>query len=311
MSLKNSKLLPWLALVLPVLLLVLYLKQPEQVTYSGLRTDADEHLSKKEYVPAIENYLKILEQYPKHDSIIEVLMIIGDTYHYSLNNLEKASKAYHMIEKNYPNSPSARKALIKLGELYNKKGDFEKSMLAYQALIDRFPTLPNLDEYRYLVAMRMLKLKKHEPARRLFMKLFDGNPLGAFADKALFQIGLSFFIEGNCKQGLEVFDTFIPKYEGSSDLTIEARFLKASCLEELGKYNEALQQYQMIRKKYPNPRVVENHIDSLVIKIQERNRVKIDALKQELNEEEKKVLKAKADDKDKNKMQYVAPQLDQ
>lgn len=312
MSQKKSKnkLALILGLLLPLIIVSFYFFRPEKVSYSSLREKADHHIRQKEYVPAIETYLKILDQYPRHDSIIEVLMIIGDTYHYSMNNLEKASKAYRMIVKKYPRSPDAKNSLVKLGELFSKKGDFEQSLLAYQDLIDKFPTLPNLDEYRFQVAMKMMKLKKHEPARRKFMQLFDLNPLGPFADKALFQIGLSFFIEGNCKQSLEVFNTFLPKYKDSSELTIEARFLKASCLEELAKYPDALQQYRKIRKKYPNPRVIEDKIDSLTQKIKERNRVKIEALKQELSEEEKKVLRKKAKEKDKKKMQYVEPQKD-
>ncbi|MBI2335755.1 MAG: tetratricopeptide repeat protein [Deltaproteobacteria bacterium] len=273
-----------LLIVIPLFLALLFFFPTKQETFSGLMFKADQHFREKHYTQAVLVYLKVLKNYPHNEFEGTILLNIGDIYNYSLNSPEKAVKAYGQVLSRFPRSPEARHAYQKQGDLYFSQGDYEKALVSYQGLVDHFPNIPDVQEYRFKVAYAALKLKRYEPSRRQLMQMYEEDPNGAIADKILFHVGLTFFLEANVRQSVEVFEAFLERHGQTSNYTTDAQFYLANGYEESGKFEEALELFKKIRSTYPNPRIVEEKIQKLEEKIKKSNELKANALKNSLQQ---------------------------
>jgi TolA-binding protein len=234
---------------------------------------AEEAFQKKNFNRSIELYLKALKLYPNHERTPQVLLMIGDTYNFSLGNVEKAGTAYSMLTNRFSHSPEARQGFQHAAEMYEKNENYEKALLAYQGVVDNFPQAKDIDEFRFEVAMMALKLKKFEPARLTLMSIVEKNPATPIADRVLYQLGNVFFMEGSSKEAIEVLKVAVEKYP-ESPLKTEMQFSMANAYEEIGKLDEALKIYKSILNLYPNPKVVEKKIEKLMKKNSETKDIK-------------------------------------
>jgi len=255
---------------------------PQQRPFPIYLERAEEAYQKRDFNHAIGLYLKALEYYPKHERTPEVLLQIGDIYNFSLGNNEKAGKAYQMLTKQYPKTMFARKAYTNSAEMYEKAGQYEEALLAYQGIIDDFPYGGDIDEVRYKVAMMALRLKKFEPARRALMQIIEKNPDTPIADQVLYQLGTIFFMEGSIRESIQVLEVAVDKYP-DSPLVGDMKFTLANSLEEMGSIDRAVKIYKEIRSTYPNRKVVEKKIEKLA----ERDAEQIQMKKQMLEKAKK------------------------
>ncbi|HCU23813.1 MAG TPA: hypothetical protein DF383_02255, partial [Deltaproteobacteria bacterium] len=241
---------------------------PRNRPFESYTQRAIEAFQLKEFERSIELYLKALKLFPNHPKTPQLLLTIGDTYNFSLNNPEKAGKAYEMLTQGFAKSPEARIGFEHAGEMFEKIEDYQKALLAYQGILDNFPEAPNQDLWRYRVAMMAIKMKKFEPGRRSLMAIIDKNPETPIADQVLLQIGNAFFMEGATRHAVEVLNVAAQKFP-ESPLHSEMLFTLATAYEEVGQLEKALQIYKSIRSSYPNSRVVEKKIEKIASRYQE------------------------------------------
>ncbi len=257
---------PWLKFILFLLVLAgvaaAFYLVPRKRPFSSYTQRAEEAYQKKNFNRAIELNLKALKLYPNHERTPEILLSIGDTYNFSLGNIEKAGKAYEMLTARFPHTGPAGKGFQHAGEMYEKNEQYQNALLAYQGIVDNFPKADEVDTMRFKVAMMALKLKKFEPARRSLMAIVEKNPETPIADQVLFQIGSIFFMEGAVKESVQVLQVAVEKFP-DSPLATEMKFTLANGYEEMGELEKALKIYQEIRPVYPNPKVVGKKIEKL------------------------------------------------
>ena len=246
---------------------------PQKRPFGSYLKRAEEAFQDKNFNRAIELNLKALRLYPKHERTPEVLLSIGDIYNFSLNNQEKAGKAYEMLTQQFPKTIFARKAFQNSAEMYEKSQQYQNALLAYQGILDHFPYGEDIDMTRFKVALMALKLKKFEPARRSLMQIIEKNPQTPIADQVLYQLGTAFFMEGAIRESIQVLEVAAEKYP-DSPLNTEMKFTLANGYEEMGVLDKALKVYREIRLTYPNPKVVEKKIEKITEQASQEKKMK-------------------------------------
>ena len=124
-----------------------------------------------DYHAAIDDYRRILSQYPTYPKLDEVLFRLGDAL--IRNRQPREGVSYlHRLTQEYPEYPELDAAYLALGEFYFSQKNTGTAQAAYQTLLDRYPkssfrqyaqyklawTYLNLaDEDSYLEAIRLFK----------------------------------------------------------------------------------------------------------------------------------------------------------
>lgn len=89
-------------------------------------------------VTAREQFIKFLEQNPKHELAANAHYWIGETY-YSEKNFESAILSYQEVIKNYPGKEKVVAAMLKQAMAFNEIKDSKSARFVLKKLIEGFP----------------------------------------------------------------------------------------------------------------------------------------------------------------------------
>ncbi len=106
-------------------------------------SDSLEQLAKKMYQDtlyeeAIQQFQKVISQYPTSKSAEEAQLLIGNCY-YNINNFVRAEEAYQHLLNAYPQSDFVPNALFKLAESQFNQKKYTQAGENYQKLINQYP----------------------------------------------------------------------------------------------------------------------------------------------------------------------------
>lgn len=87
---------------------------------------------------AREQFVKFLEQSPKHDLAANAHYWIGET-HYSEKNYESAILSYQDVIKNYPGKEKVVAAMLKQAMAFNEINDSKSAKFVLKKLVEGFP----------------------------------------------------------------------------------------------------------------------------------------------------------------------------
>lgn len=267
---KRNKI--FLLLFLVVGIGVSFFLVPQQRSFESYVGRAEEYLQKKKFNRAIKSYLRASKAYPKHERIPEVLLAVGDVYNFSLSDSAKAGEAYRMLSERYPRSFETRRALQNAAEMYEKNEQYTQVLENYRKIIQNFPRAGDLDQIRFKIAMTEFKLKKFSEAKTTLMEIIEKNPESEISDQVLYQLGNIYFTEGNSREAIQVLETGLQKFPQST-LNLEMLFTLANAYEEIGEFDKALKFYEVLKKSYSNPKLIEKKLENLLERIKERDKI--------------------------------------
>ncbi|HOW72280.1 MAG TPA: tetratricopeptide repeat protein [Phycisphaerae bacterium] len=113
-----------------------------------------------EYGKAIESYQRNLVDFPRTYWAVQSLVPLAECFT-DTRQSDKAEKTLlRIVERQAgdflamiePAAQEYRDALFKLGDLYNRNGDYEKAIARYEEVIDRYPDDPRSDQATFLLA---------------------------------------------------------------------------------------------------------------------------------------------------------------
>ena len=142
--------------------------------------------------------------------------------------------------------------------------NYPESIDYYKKLLELHAKEDERAEFLFRIAKSYYHLWKFNDAVKTYQQIAQLFPETELAEKASFQIGMTYFTGGNesfdfesgnaYQKAIQSFESFIKKYPKSL-YGIEAKFGIASCLEEMDHLDEALQKYEEIKEVYPSPKV--------------------------------------------------------
>jgi len=168
------------------------------------------------YAAAAEAYRKVVELYPSSPNIAAARQaqlrlgetiaegegsgVVGSAWERLAHGsrYERAAKVYQGIVAEAPYSEMAPDALMRLGHVYMKGGDYLMAAWAFQQIADRYPGTPEAEEAIYWIAeshaARSLPPSYDQSATDEAIKAFGfyltAYPTGRFADDAKGRLAL-------------------------------------------------------------------------------------------------------------------------
>lgn len=175
----------------------------------------------------------------------------------AIKNLKKYLEISAGLEG--PNESFAAKLL--LGEImFNKLGQYEQVITHYQGMLLERPSTPEAPELMFRIAKSNLFLWQFERAVDLFEDLRKKYPKSPQAERAAYEIGVSYFTGGEQKfsaegeAGIDAFQSAITAFQAflkaypRSALRDDAKLMMANCYEELDQLPDA---YQLLKEIEP------------------------------------------------------------
>lgn len=84
----------------------------------------------------------------------------------------------------FPNTDLAPNAQYFIGEIYYNQGNFEEALKAFDAVLERFPDNPKVNDALLMKGRTLVKLNQRTAAAEEFRELLKRQPTGEYATKA-------------------------------------------------------------------------------------------------------------------------------
>jgi tetratricopeptide (TPR) repeat protein len=134
------------------------------------------------------------------------------------NQYEKAYIALNNILQRSPRDKNAREGIFRIAKWYFDQEEYDKALEIYEDGEKRWPRYLNEKaEVKYFMGEIYFKNEDFNKARRHYFDYINLLPDTSLAFKALNRIGDSFFIEGNDRAGLAIFDESAKRKTGGRE----------------------------------------------------------------------------------------------
>lgn len=208
-------------------------------------------------------FLDFAAQQPNHELSPSALYQAG-LAQIAVNDAAQAEKTFATLSQRYPDSELAAVGLLKLGELAAAAGDFKQSRTHYEKYFAGKPQ----EKFNYLAHFGLgwacENLKEYEQARRHYADVIKTHN-GATAARAQFQIGETYFLEGDFTRAVKellAVDIVYAYPEWSAAALFEA----GRAFEQLKQNANAIEQYRQCITKYkdsPEAKLAERRLKAI------------------------------------------------
>ena len=257
--------------VLPALMLFIFVMSSISCTadpLSGLE-NANDLLYNKNYLQAEQMYRKILKRLQHKSELKEheetqrlmILERLGRINVLYLRDYKQAVTDYSLLLSHYPKTDEARSAHIHMADVYRYKlGEPEEGIDQLQLLISKFPGHTDARRAQLEVIRIYLELKNFDQARMESALLQKNWPESAESKQAQLLTANSYYIQNRFTEAIASYEALLKNKPGV-DLTALVHFELASCYQELGEYENALNYYYSCLPQHSNPKLVQEKIE--------------------------------------------------
>ena len=224
-----------------------------------------------DYHESINDYRKILANYPSYEHMDDVLFRLGDAL--IRNKQSKEGISYlHRLTQSYPNYKDLDAAYLAMGEFYFSQKNTGTAQAAYQTIIDKYPKSTYYQYAQYKLAWTYLNLADDESyltAIQLFKQVIesidsrylsavdsegqiDENKLKtgevSFRNQALNDLSTTYAeLPGGWKEARTFLNTKLPKDKARDKIEQLGGILDAQ-----GKFEEEIELYSDLIAESPN-----------------------------------------------------------
>lgn len=222
-------------------------KQAPQLSETEHQRRAAVYTFNRDFAGARRHYLAIVERYPQSASVPEALFQTGRGYAQDVQ-FDEAINYFQRIVKEFPESEIARDALSSLASAYLRGKRADEAVTAFKQLIERHSGAPNPERY-YLNLIDALREAGRDPEALSWVRQTRDKFKGQTAALALFSQARIHLSQGDWQAALSDLDAL----KGEADTggmraaggttPTEISFLRAYTLEQLGRFEEAVNAY--------------------------------------------------------------------
>jgi TolA-binding protein len=222
------------------------------------------------YAAAVAEFDKVSTKDPRGALGIQALYRSATTQMLFLSQYGEAARKFKLFTEAPGVAPEAAwDAQKQIGEiLFVKTEQYDRAIQHYDAMVKAKPNAREVPELLFRTAKSHFYLWQFDDAVRIYRQIaakYTGSP---WAEKAMYEIGVSFFTRGEQRNGtrekgssgayqeaIDAHQRFIKQFP-QSPLVPQARFGIASCLEEMDQLDAAYRAYESLRGTYPSPNVI-------------------------------------------------------
>ena len=230
------------------------------------------------YAAAILEFEKVYQREPRTKLGQTALYRAAMTQALFLKQYPEALEKLKMFVQLSTDLPLVWKVQLEMGEIfYSNIESYDQALSHYQEMVLKQPLAPEVPELLFRMAKSEFFLFRFDQALQRFQNLIHRYPHSLWAEKALLEVGITYFTRGENQRKSSDFNLAIQAYQSfiqqfpKSELAAQARFGIASCYEELDRQSEALALYLSLEKNYPSPGVIQIKIARLKKRIHQIN----------------------------------------
>ena len=200
---------------------------------------------------ALEAISRFVRQYPTSPRAVDAYLRLGD-YHFSLRNFLQAAGAYkHALDAPEISSEQTQDALWKLLKSYQNAHEYEAAHQVANQLLSQYPEYPKAVEVRLELGIILKNKGQYAQAIEQLDDLLSQQLLdGNGASEARFYIGESYQNMGEYRKAIQAY--YKVSYHGAAGLSMwitSADFQRARCHESLGEHATAMTIYERIARR--------------------------------------------------------------
>jgi len=243
---------------------------------SGLE-NANDLLYNKNYLEAEQMYRKFLKRLQNKNTLKEheetqkllILERLGRINVLYLRDYKQAVSDYGLLLEHYPKTEEARSAHIHMADVYRYKlGEPVKGIDQLQLLISKFPSHTDARRAQLEVVRIYLELKNFDQARIESALLRKNWPESPESKQAQLLTANSYYIQNRFTEAIASYAGLLEDKPGV-DLTALVHFELASCYQELGEYEKALNYYYSSLPRHSNPKLVQEKLERVRRRLRE------------------------------------------
>ncbi|MCJ7812936.1 tetratricopeptide repeat protein, partial [bacterium] len=208
----------------------------------------------KEYEDAIQYFKSYISLHSQSEKMDEILFQIGQSYE-ALFFMDKQSafqdstkNMYHTIISNFPNSPYAYEAGIRLANLEA----IENTLLGYQSyrnMLMKYPSYDNNDEIFYHMGDLSMQNDSLYSALTYFQRVITEYPESKYREAAFYHMGKIHYHIGNYHVADSLFNLYKNRYSDGEFLP-EILFYQAKCAFLLEDVESAISLFEHLSQHF-------------------------------------------------------------
>ena len=200
---------------------------------------------------ALEAISRFVRQYPTSPRAVDAYLRLGD-YHFSLRNFLQAAGAYkHALDAPEISSEQTQNALWKLLKSYQNAHEYEAAHQIASQLLSQYPDNPKAVDIQLELGIILKNKGQYAQAIEQLDDLLSQQLLdGNGASEARFYIGESYQNMGEYRKAIQAY--YKVSYHGAEGLSMwitSADFQRARCHESLGEHATAMTIYERIARR--------------------------------------------------------------
>lgn len=136
-----------------IFLLLVFVASCSKLTDEELWKNGVDAQKANRFDEALQDYQKILDEYPKSPKVPDALYAIGSICQDKKPDIYKAIRSYRRIVQDYPTHPTASGAQFLIGFLYNNElKNYDSAKIAYEEFLKLYPDNPMVPSAKFELA---------------------------------------------------------------------------------------------------------------------------------------------------------------
>jgi TolA-binding protein len=195
--------------------------------------------------------------------LLTVLDRLGRINALYLHNYEQAIQDYGRLVSDYPDTEEGFEAQVTVADIFeNRLGNLPQAATELQRLVRKFPNHAETPKYQLALAELYFRMKNHEQAELAAQELVKRWPASPYVPKARFNIANVAYVMGRGEEALKIYEQLLTEFPNDPVAPL-VQFEMASCYQELGNTNRALDLLFGALKTHPHPQVVQRKINRI------------------------------------------------
>lgn len=225
-----------------------------------------------EFSEAINRLRVLRRNYPDSPLARRALLKVAQIQAFDLRLYDEAVDTYRLYLRLYPQGTDTERALDELtAVLFEKQRDYLSTINLCQRFLERFPTSERAPLMQKRIVKSYLELRNFEQARIEAKAFLRRYAADPATHEVAYDIVQSYFIAGENDQAVESARAYLTD-RPQSPLRARVSFTLAVALEEMDHLEEAKAAYVAARAEYPEPTIVERKILAIENRIARKHR---------------------------------------
>jgi TolA-binding protein len=192
----------------------------------------------------------LVNKYPKSRYLDAAYYEIGRTQ-IMMGQDNEALATFNKVVKEFPGSSYVRKALVSLGQTHYNAGRDDEALATFQRIVKDYPTYE--DSREALIGIESIYVARGQVAA--FEEFVNGLDFVNFSETARDSLNYggaeTQYFNGQCTEAVDAFTKYLNRFP-KAIFSMNSRFYRAECLMKMGKFGEAIVDYEFVAAQPKN-----------------------------------------------------------